>query len=304
SHIFEPPRPFSSQISESTTLHDLHPPRRRGYHYHQTSTCDFSISPEGLRAAETLFEISRTKFDHIAREKLSSLLSKTVNANHQPPPPTAPRSIPATALASPKRQSLKQQETPLVQPTEPFCSPAVDMGIRSSKKRSRDWLPVSAPRSPPNSNSPSWVPARPQLANIPLVNIGECSTPFSKSLSKSDVENSQSRLALTISKFERFLEPIMRPGEIKDLQNPDGIDVVVYDIEGQVEYEMKFKQWKRMIVLIKGWMDFVKAHHLKERVEVGNVDIAVWMFRRTDRPGLFFALALRNLPSLAAMEEQ
>ncbi|KGN56101.1 hypothetical protein Csa_010492 [Cucumis sativus] len=112
--------------------------------------------------------------------------------------------------------------------------------------------------------------------------IGECSPPFVKQLTKTDVTDNQGRLALHKEFVNLNLDPMFNDDE--DLE--DGISVIVYDIEGR-EYDMIFKLWaSKLYVLTKSWKEFYKTNDLTQPGEF----ISVWMFRHVVTQKLCFAI--------------
>ncbi|XP_050941319.1 B3 domain-containing protein At1g20600-like [Cucumis melo] len=117
--------------------------------------------------------------------------------------------------------------------------------------------------------------------------IGECSPPFVKQLTKTDVTDSQGRLALHKEFVNRNLVPMFNGDEI--LTN--GISVTVYDSEGR-EYDMTFRLWtSKLYVLTKSWKKFYHDNGLTRPDEF----ITLWMFRHVVNHKLCFAIMRGNV---------
>lgn len=118
------------------------------------------------------------------------------------------------------------------------------------------------------------------------------SEPIKKQLTKSDVEDSQSRLMLGLLKVQRRMLPLLEASE-----NPygeDGIDVKVYGPNGVVQ-KMKFKIWMgKTPVLTTGWKEFVAKCGLKMHCDF----ITVWMFRHMRTRKICFAIGCTRFSSI------
>ncbi|KAL6274623.1 hypothetical protein ACE6H2_025315 [Prunus campanulata] len=132
--------------------------------------------------------------------------------------------------------------------------------------------------------------APPDLPPIPSLQylIQDCSKPFEKQLTRSDVKDDQCRLSMNKEDVENNIMPLLRNGENLN----EGIDVTMYDMAGN-EYPMVFKIWATKIhVLTGGWKTFCKDLGL-----VDNQDfVTLWVFRHVDNGGLCFAIYSRRLP--------
>ncbi|CAJ2638760.1 uncharacterized protein LOC123915381 [Trifolium pratense] len=127
----------------------------------------------------------------------------------------------------------------------------------------------------------------PTIPGVPSNNILGCSKPFEKKLSTSDLRVDLNRLFLEKGHVEKYFLPLLKESE--DLE--EGIDVVVYDMQGQM-FNMKFKFWSgKFYVLNGGWKTFFKSHSF-----LANQDhIKVWMFRHSETDNLCFALSVRRV---------
>ena len=179
---------------------------------------------------------------------------------------------------------------------KPFEKPVTRLNNRFSSSTSISILnkqpPILIERAPvvnealTNNNNNENVAGRdwgrvPPMAVIQNI-IGECSPPFVKQLMKTDVTESQGRLALHKEFVTRNLIPMFNRGE--NLKN--GISVTVYDSEGR-EYDMIFKFWtSKLYVLTKSWNKFYKSNNLTRPGEF----ISVWMFRHVVNRKLCFAI--------------
>ncbi|GAU28234.1 hypothetical protein TSUD_118410 [Trifolium subterraneum] len=135
-----------------------------------------------------------------------------------------------------------------------------------------------------NENNPSNIPTIPGVQNN---NILGCCKPFEKKLSTSDLKVDLNRLFLDKGHVKKYFLPLLKEDE--DLE--EGIDVVVYDMQGKT-FNMKFKFWSgKFYVLNGGWKTFFKSHSL-----LANQDhVKVWMFRHSETGNLCFALSVRRM---------
>ncbi|CAA7028927.1 unnamed protein product [Microthlaspi erraticum] len=118
------------------------------------------------------------------------------------------------------------------------------------------------------------------------------SEPIKKQLTKSDVEDNQSRLMLGMLKVQQRMLPLLEASE--DPYEEDGIDVKVYGPNGVVQ-KMKFKIWNNKTpVLTTGWKEFVAKCGLKMHCDF----IAVWMFRHMRTRKICFAIGCSRFPSI------
>lgn len=131
-------------------------------------------------------------------------------------------------------------------------------------------------------NSSGSVPKLPPIENLTTL-IGQCSNPFMKQLTKSDVDEHQGRLLLNNEDVRKQLLPLLNE-ESEDIAN--GIKVKTFDSMGKF-YNMRFKAWGnyKSYVLLGSWIQFIKEHGLK-------IDdyVTVWMFRHNQTGELCFAL--------------
>jgi hypothetical protein len=135
-----------------------------------------------------------------------------------------------------------------------------------------------------NEDNPSNIPTIPGVANN---NIVGCCKPFEKKLSSSDLKVDLNRLFLDKGHVKKKNLPLLKEGE--DVE--EGIDVVVYDMQGKM-FNMKFKFWSgKFYVLNGGWKTFFKSHSL-----LANQDhVTVWMFRHFETGNLCFALNVKRV---------
>ncbi|GMH21887.1 hypothetical protein Nepgr_023730 [Nepenthes gracilis] len=181
------------------------------------------------------------------------------------------------------------------------------LASKSSSTAAASTASLRQQRAPPRNAMPpitfnestrsfgSYPPQQlPPIKGLVPALIAECSEPFEKQLTKSDVCPGQARLALINEYAGKLLIPKLRAWERLE----DGIEVMTYGLEGK-QYEMIFKSWrsrlgKKMVVLTKGWKGFCEDHKLKMDQDF----VTVWMFRRTDADGLCFAVVSRRLSNV------
>ncbi|KAK1384513.1 hypothetical protein POM88_022248 [Heracleum sosnowskyi] len=122
-----------------------------------------------------------------------------------------------------------------------------------------------------NTRLLSLVP--PSLAEV----IGDCSTPFDKRLTGSDIQENQVRLLLKYRHVMQFLNPLLRPSEIYKIKK-SGLTVCVYDCFGKM-YEMVFSLWgtKAYVITTRNWFQFCVDHGFQTLLDW----VTVWMFRHT-----------------------
>ncbi|KAK1351398.1 hypothetical protein POM88_054371 [Heracleum sosnowskyi] len=122
-----------------------------------------------------------------------------------------------------------------------------------------------------NTRLLSLVP--PSLAEV----IGDCSTPFDKRLTGSDIQENQVRLLLKYRHVMQFLNPLLRPSEIYKIKK-SGLTVCVYDSNGKM-YEMVFSLWgtKAYVITTRNWFQFCVDHGFQTLLDW----VTVWMFRHT-----------------------
>ncbi|KAK2386005.1 putative B3 domain-containing protein [Trifolium repens] len=135
-----------------------------------------------------------------------------------------------------------------------------------------------------NDENPPNIPTIPGVADN---NILGCCKPFEKKLSTSDLKVDLNRLFLDKGHVKKYFLPLLKEDE--DVE--EGIDVVVYDMQGKT-FNMKFKFWSRKFyVLNGGWKTFFKSHSLR-----ANQDhVTVWMFRHSETGNLCFALSVKRV---------
>ncbi|KAF5732110.1 hypothetical protein HS088_TW18G00799 [Tripterygium wilfordii] len=181
--------------------------------------------------------------------------------------------------------------------------PKEAMELEQLKKKylgTKPEVPASHP-SPPPPPPPPAVPLQQDLNLLPGYNppdilslpalegiIGSnCSKPFEKQLTPSDVEDGQSRLAIHISTVK----------ELKKLLNEDeslsdGIPVTVYDVNGK-EFNMEFKVWaSKLHVLTGGWKTFCHHHKLIQDKDF----VTLRMFRHVQTQKICFLITSRRVP--------
>ncbi|KAK8545838.1 hypothetical protein V6N13_067100 [Hibiscus sabdariffa] len=131
---------------------------------------------------------------------------------------------------------------------------------------------------------PPEIPPVAALAGL----IAECSKPYQKPLTETDLKSGQSRFLFCKKHVGEFMLPLLK----EDENVVNGIPVVVYDSEGRV-YDMKFKRWGKMYVLTSsGWLTFCEQHALKKLVDI----VTVWMFRHRVTEKLCFVITCRRSP--------
>lgn len=141
-------------------------------------------------------------------------------------------------------------------------------------------LPPTLTNSPENSSGS--LPKFPPIESLSTL-IGECSKPFKKHLTKSDVDDHQGRLLLNSEDVRKRLLPLLNE-ESEDLAI--GVDVKTYNPMGEF-FNMTFKAWgnHKSYVLLKRWRDFINHHGLEE-----HDCVSIWMFRHNQTGELCFAL--------------
>ncbi|KAK2992902.1 hypothetical protein RJ640_028144 [Escallonia rubra] len=129
----------------------------------------------------------------------------------------------------------------------------------------------------------------PELPPIPMLHgrIRQCSKPYEKQLTESDVKDSQNRLTLSKDYVKFHLESMLEPEE--NLR--EGINVTTYDSQGNT-YDMVFKIWAgKMHVLTAGWKKFYQQHCLRAHDDW----VTLWMFRHSRTERLCFAITSRTM---------
>ncbi|KAJ1432579.1 DNA-binding barrel domain superfamily [Sesbania bispinosa] len=103
--------------------------------------------------------------------------------------------------------------------------------------------------------------------------ISGCGMPFEKQLTKSDLRVDQNRLLLNKNHVETSFLPLLR----EDESIKEGIEVIAYNMDGNM-FTMTFKIWAdKYYVLMGGWKAFFQAHTLQIQDYV-----KVWMFRHSE----------------------
>lgn len=156
--------------------------------------------------------------------------------------------------------------------------------------------PMSPEIGQPNNNGPGGdnndrAISPPRLPPVLALNglIGECSRPFEKQLTESDVKDDQSRLSLNKDFVINYFLPILNDGEDPE----EEITVTTYDIEGKEYKEMVFKLWgKKMYVLTRNWKKFCHHHNFVKHSDW----VTVWMFRHNQTNKLCFVITSRHVP--------
>ncbi|GAB4852635.1 hypothetical protein Ancab_016850 [Ancistrocladus abbreviatus] len=145
-----------------------------------------------------------------------------------------------------------------------------ELTLRPLSRQQQPLLPLPPPPPPPPHIQEVYVPPlHPPIHALEGL-IHQCSAPYEKQLTESDVNPSQSRLALQKKYVNEKLKPMLGENERMEA----GIGVLVYDAEGK-EYEMTFKEWGKMVVLTTGWKEFVQRHNLMKDVDF----VTLWMLR-------------------------
>ncbi|PQQ08515.1 hypothetical protein Pyn_22061 [Prunus yedoensis var. nudiflora] len=139
--------------------------------------------------------------------------------------------------------------------------------------------------------SPPDLPPITSLENL----IQDCSKPFEKQLTPSDVSKTP-RLCLNKEYVDNHIKPVLRNGE-----NPnEGINVTTYDMDGN-EYPMKFTTWGTYLyVLSQGWKNFCHDLGLVETQDF----LTLWVFRHVNNRGLCFAIQSRRLPVFETIKKR
>ncbi|KAL3839849.1 hypothetical protein ACJIZ3_024440 [Penstemon smallii] len=111
----------------------------------------------------------------------------------------------------------------------------------------------------------------PRLPPIMREIIGQCSEPFEKQLTPTDVKDHQCRLALNKDLVKQKLLPMLNKKE----NVVEGVPVKVFGPDGK-GYDMRLCFWSgKVYVLIKGWKDFFHEYGL----EAFKHWATIWMFR-------------------------
>ncbi|KAL6274624.1 hypothetical protein ACE6H2_025316 [Prunus campanulata] len=139
--------------------------------------------------------------------------------------------------------------------------------------------------------APPDLPPITSLENL----IQDCSKPFEKQLTPSDVSKTP-RLCLNKEYVDNHIKPVLRNGE-----NPnEGINVTTYDMDGN-EYPMLFTTWGTYLyVLSQGWKTFCHDLGLVETQDF----LTMWVFRHVNNRGLCFAIQSRRLPVFETIKKR
>ncbi|KAH0710050.1 hypothetical protein KY284_011477 [Solanum tuberosum] len=153
---------------------------------------------------------------------------------------------------------------------------------REAASSSRNSNPVPKRGRVLPSNLPGSLPKSPPIENLRTL-IGQCSNPFVKQLTNSDVDEHQGRLLLNNEYVRKQLLPLLNE-KSEDLTT--GISVKTFDPMGKY-CNMIFKTWgnHKTYLLLGSWKQFVQEHGLKESDRVTG-----WMFRHSRTGELCFAL--------------
>ncbi|KAK3036426.1 hypothetical protein RJ639_030025 [Escallonia herrerae] len=151
--------------------------------------------------------------------------------------------------------------------------------------------PVTVVQSAIYSTSEFGCRATPplELPPIPMLHgrIRQCSKPYEKQLTESDVKDSQNRLTLSKDYVRFDLLHMLGPKENLE----EGINVTTYDSQGNT-YDMVFKIWAgKMHVLTAGWKKFYQQHCLRAHDDW----VTLWMFRHSRTERLCFAITSRSV---------
>ncbi|KAJ7978195.1 Peptidyl-prolyl cis-trans isomerase [Quillaja saponaria] len=140
------------------------------------------------------------------------------------------------------------------------------------------------------------LPRFPLLPNYLQFIIGNCSQPFEKQLTETDVNGAQSRLALNKSDVEECILPLLNNKENLIV----GVPVTTFDLDGR-EFPMVFKYWPNKIyVLNGGWKAFSEAYKLRKNEDF----VTVWMFRNAITRNLCFVIGVRRLPVFQPLKKR
>ncbi|TMW90639.1 hypothetical protein EJD97_015438 [Solanum chilense] len=153
-------------------------------------------------------------------------------------------------------------------------------GLAASSSRNSNPVPKRGRVSP--SNLPGSLPKFPPIENLTTL-IGQCSNPFVKQLTNSDVNGHQGRFLLSNEYVRNQLLPLLNE-KSEDLTT--GISVKTFDPMGKY-CNMTFKTWgnHKTYLLLGSWKQFVQEHGLK----VSDC-VTGWMFRHNRTGELCFAL--------------
>ncbi|OMO82656.1 hypothetical protein CCACVL1_11839 [Corchorus capsularis] len=156
----------------------------------------------------------------------------------------------------------------------------------------KNWSETPKFRLSLSSNFPPEMPPVACLKGL----IGNCSKPFEKQLTESDVKSNQCRLSLNKIDVQNAVNPLL-----KEEDDPtEGIPVKVYDSNGK-EYPMTFITWcSKIHVLKEGWINFCNDHGLVAYQDF----VTLWVFRNKKTGGLCFVITSRRLEVFEAIKRR
>ena len=173
--------------------------------------------------------------------------------------------------SSSSSSSSSQNPKPVVLPSHPGHAQLLNLSLR-------------------NFDPPDYPPVM-SLMGL----IGDCSVPYRKKLTKTDMRHDQARLSINKDYVEKSLLKLLNEDEVIE----KGIPVTVYDIKGGI-YNMNFRVWsknKSMYVLMKGWKNFCIQHKLRHHDDF-LIFVTLWMFRHVQTGKLCFIVSPETLPPL------
>lgn len=227
---------------------------------------DYSESEEleGQEAAASLLlYLKQTEVSKQAVEKLQKNIRLCDRNRHKRPRCSNSRDFAAIVKREPFHDQEENNNAAIKLPGEPHLERIFDL--------INDYQP----------------PRRPSIPGLDGL-IGNCSKPFEKQLTHSDLNDGQSRLIINTEYVKNHLCPLLREGE----EPKAGIKVITYDHNGK-PFHMKFKVWASNVhVLTAGWKPFFREHKLKKDQDF----VTLWMFRRVDTNQLCFLIHWRRLP--------
>ncbi|KAK8994158.1 hypothetical protein V6N11_045268 [Hibiscus sabdariffa] len=155
------------------------------------------------------------------------------------------------------------------------------------KKRKREFLKGDGEQEQEeqvlDDYEPPDIPPVAALAGL----VSECSKPYQKRLTETDLKRDQLRFLFCKDHVREFMIPLLK----EDENVGNGIPVTVYDSEGN-EYDMKFKLWGLNAYVLNGtgWIRFCQQHGLVKYIDI----VTVWMFRQRVTRKLCFAITTRR----------
>lgn len=157
-----------------------------------------------------------------------------------------------------------------------------------SPLQKRETVAVNIPPVPVLVLPDGYVPPTiPQVRGL-LGLITNCSIPFEKQLTETDLSEKQNRLSFNKQDAEQFLLPMVKMSDLRA-----GINTVVYDMNGNT-YPMIFKYWSnKYYVLSIGWKAFYN-YDGKCVLKALEDFVTVWMFQHGVSKKLCFALSIRR----------